>query len=177
MRMASVKDYKQKSSRVWFWKCCSGSSVENHLEEDKRRGRTPLRKRYQHERRGSVAQSCLTLCEPWTVTHQAPPLSIGFSRQEYWSGLSSPSPGIFPNQGSNSGFLHCRQTLYCLGLLAERQWCDDNCIIHTFHKLRWSEHFADSKRDSVAGERQGRGENWQNSCFSFSLGSQEQVKS
>ena len=31
---------------------------------------------------------------PWTVAHQAP-LSIGFSRQEYWSGLSSPSPPAF----------------------------------------------------------------------------------
>ena len=29
---------------------------------------------------------------PWTVAHQAPP-SIGFSRQEYWSGLPFPSPG------------------------------------------------------------------------------------
>ena len=35
----------------------------------------------------SVAQSCLTLCDlPWTVTCQAP-LSMGFFRQEYWSGL------------------------------------------------------------------------------------------
>ena len=33
-----------------------------------------------------VAQSCLTLCDLWTVAHQAPP-SMGFSRQEYWSGL------------------------------------------------------------------------------------------
>ena len=33
-----------------------------------------------------VAQSCPTLCDPWTVAHQAPP-SMGFSRQEYWSGL------------------------------------------------------------------------------------------
>ena len=33
---------------------------------------------------------------PWTVAHQAP-LSIGFSRQQYWSGLSSPSPGDLPN--------------------------------------------------------------------------------
>ena len=34
-----------------------------------------------------VAQSCPTLGEsPWTVVHQAPP-SMGFSRQEYWSGL------------------------------------------------------------------------------------------
>ena len=39
-----------------------------------------------------VAQSCLTLCDPWTVAHQAP-LSMGFFRQEYWSGLPFPSPG------------------------------------------------------------------------------------
>ena len=35
---------------------------------------------------------------PWTVAHQAP-LSMGFSRQEYWSGLPLPSPGDLPNQG------------------------------------------------------------------------------
>ena len=35
---------------------------------------------------------------PWTVAHQAPP-SMGFSRQEYWSGLSFPSPGDLPNPG------------------------------------------------------------------------------
>ena len=35
---------------------------------------------------------------PWTVAHQAP-LSIGFSRQEYWSGLPFPSPGGLPNPG------------------------------------------------------------------------------
>ena len=50
---------------------------------------------------------------PWTVTHQAP-LSMGFSRQDYWSGLPFPSPGIFPTQGSNPGLPHCRQTLYPL---------------------------------------------------------------
>ena len=33
---------------------------------------------------------------PWTVACQAP-LSMGFSRQEYWSGLSFPSPGDLPN--------------------------------------------------------------------------------
>ena len=38
-----------------------------------------------------VAQSCPTLCDPWTVAQQAPP-SMGFSRQEYWSGLPFPSP-------------------------------------------------------------------------------------
>ena len=35
---------------------------------------------------------------PWTVAHQAPP-SMGFSRQEYWSGLPFLSPGDLPNPG------------------------------------------------------------------------------
>ena len=35
---------------------------------------------------------------PWTVDHQAPP-SMGFSRQEYWSGLPVPSAGDHPNPG------------------------------------------------------------------------------
>ena len=42
------------------------------------------------------AQSCLTVCDPWTVAHKAPP-SMGFSRQEYWSGLPFPSPGDLPD--------------------------------------------------------------------------------
>ena len=37
---------------------------------------------------------------PWTITYQTP-LSMGFSRQEYWRGLPFPSPGDLPNQGSN----------------------------------------------------------------------------
>ena len=40
-----------------------------------------------------VAKSCLTLATPWTVTVQAS-LSMGFSRQEYWSGLPFPSPKL-----------------------------------------------------------------------------------
>ena len=35
---------------------------------------------------------------PWTVAYQAPP-SVGFSRQEYWSGLPFPFPGELPNPG------------------------------------------------------------------------------
>ena len=35
---------------------------------------------------------------PWTAAHQAPP-SMGFSRQEYWSGLPFPSPGNLPDPG------------------------------------------------------------------------------
>ena len=35
---------------------------------------------------------------PWTVAHQAP-LSMRFSRQEYWTGLPFPSPGDLPKPG------------------------------------------------------------------------------
>ena len=43
--------------------------------------------------------SCVQLfATPWTVAHQAPP-SMGFSRQEYWSGLPFPSPGDLPDPG------------------------------------------------------------------------------
>ena len=43
--------------------------------------------------------SCVQLfATPWTVAYQAPP-SMGFSRQEYWSGVLFPSPGDLPNPG------------------------------------------------------------------------------
>ena len=38
-----------------------------------------------------VSQSCWLLATPWTAAYQAPP-SMGFSRQEHWSGVPSPSP-------------------------------------------------------------------------------------
>ena len=47
---------------------------------------------------GLVAQLCLTLATPWTVACQAP-LSMGFSRQEYWSGVPFPSSGELRNPG------------------------------------------------------------------------------
>ena len=70
------------------------------------------------------------LATSWTAAYQAP-LSMGFSRQEYWSGhglySSRNSPrqntavgslsllqGIVPTQGSNPGLPHCRQILYQL---------------------------------------------------------------
>ena len=39
---------------------------------------------------------------PWTVAYRAP-LSMGFSRQQYWSGLPFPSPGDLPNPGIEPG--------------------------------------------------------------------------
>ena len=49
-----------------------------------------------------VAKSCPTLVTPWTVAHQAP-LSMGFSRQEYWSGLPFLSSGDLPDPGIEPG--------------------------------------------------------------------------
>ena len=48
--------------------------------------------------RAQLLQSRLTLCDPMDYSFQGP-LSMGFSRQEYWSGLLFPSPGDPPNPG------------------------------------------------------------------------------
>ena len=49
----------------------------------------------------SCVQLCVTL---WTVARQAS-LSMGFSRQEYWSGLPCPLPGDLPNSGIEAAAL------------------------------------------------------------------------
>ena len=49
-----------------------------------------------------VAQSRLTFFSPWTVARQVP-LSMGFSRPDYWHGLPFPSPGDLPDPGIEPG--------------------------------------------------------------------------
>ena len=51
---------------------------------------------------GLVVKLCLTLATPWAVACQAP-LSMGFSRQEYWNRLPFPSPVDLPNPGIEPG--------------------------------------------------------------------------
>ena len=60
-----------------------------------------------------VASHAQLFVTPWTVAQQAP-LSMEFSRQEYWSGCIFFFRRIFPTQGSNLGLLNCRQILYYL---------------------------------------------------------------
>ena len=43
---------------------------------------------------------------PWTVAHQAP-LSMGFSRQEYWSGVPFPTPGDLPDLSRHQTHASC----------------------------------------------------------------------
>ena len=50
----------------------------------------------------SGSSRVLLFANPWTIAHQAP-LSIGFPRQEYWSGLPFPSPGHLPDPGVEPG--------------------------------------------------------------------------
>ena len=52
---------------------------------------------------GLVTKPCPTHATPWTVACQAP-LSMGFSRQEYWNWLPFPSPGDLPNSGIEPGY-------------------------------------------------------------------------
>ena len=49
---------------------------------------------------GAVLHSVVSdsFATPWTVAHQVP-LSVGFSSQEYWSGVPFPPPGDLPNPG------------------------------------------------------------------------------
>ena len=49
-----------------------------------------------------VAQLCPALCDPMNVAHQTP-LSVEFSRQEYWSGLPFTSPADLPEPGIKPG--------------------------------------------------------------------------
>ena len=58
------------------------------------------------------AQSCLTMHDPMTTARQAP-LSMEFSRQEYWSGLPFPPLGDLPNPATEPRS-PCRQILYHL---------------------------------------------------------------
>ena len=51
--------------------------------------------------RAKLFQLCLILGDPMDIAHQAP-LSMGFSRQEYWSGLLCPSSGDLPNPRTES---------------------------------------------------------------------------
>ena len=67
----------------------------------------------------SVLKACQSLSRvrlfatQWTVAGQAP-LSMGFPRQEHWSGLPFPSPRDLPDLGIETGLLYCRHIFYGL---------------------------------------------------------------
>ena len=72
---------------------------------------------YVHSVASFVSDSFVTT---WTIAHQAP-LSMGFSRQEYWSGRTCPPPGDHPTHNS------CVSCIAGGFLTAEPEWC--TCVI------------------------------------------------
>ncbi len=72
------------------------------------------------------------LVTPWTAAHQAPP-SMGFSRQEYWSGVPLPSPGDLPNPGIKPR----SPALQVDSLPAEPQGKPKNTGVGSLSLLKW----------------------------------------
>ena len=74
----------------------------------------------------------------WTIACLVP-LSMGFSRQEYWSELPCSSLGDFPDQGMSPGFLcllHCRVSSLPLALLRSPQKIYNRLLLLVFHLFK-----------------------------------------
>ena len=98
----------------------------------------------------SLSQLCPTL---WTVACQAP-LSMEFSRQEYWSRLSFPTPGDLPNPGMET-HISCAS---CIG-----RWI-------LYHWVTWEAplHFLKTKRDKKGSRgQQSQHKKWISNSLSF----------
>ena len=99
--------------------CTIGGNVNccSHYEKQYGRSLIKLKNSYHmiqqsHAMLCLVAQSCPTLCNPWTIQRTRLLCPWGFSRQEYWSGFLL--QGIFLTQELNQSLLHCRRILYQL---------------------------------------------------------------
>ena len=78
--------------------------------------------------------SCVRLfATPWTVAYQAPP-SMGFSRQEHWSGLPFPSPGDLPDAGIKPGSpafqAETSTSIPLLGIYSEKTVTEKDNVYH-----------------------------------------------
>ena len=80
----------------------SGSSVLHYLLEFAQTHVHGVRDAIQTSHPLSPPSPALSLATPWTVAYEVPP-SMGFSRQECWSGLPFPSPGDLPYPGIEPG--------------------------------------------------------------------------
>ena len=104
------------------------------------------------ESENEVAQYWL-FATPWNVAYQALP-SMGFSRQEYWSGLPFSSLGIFSTQGSNPGLPHYRQVLYHPSHQGSPQ--DILCMLNSWSFVLPKEHWRTQTFSMVFSQHQGK---------------------
>ena len=89
---------------------------------------------------------------PWTTAHQAP-LCMGFSRQEYWSGLPFPPPGDLPDPGTNLSLLWIlcgRRILYSLNHQGNNIYASSEGLWELLYACTWLPGVIKS-----AGRRQG----------------------
>ena len=85
--------------QCFLWEVISGEPWGGN-ERAQNRGKPCMYWCYRNQYCCCVSYSVVSdsLLTPWTAARQAP-LSVGFSRQEYWSGLPFPSPGDLPDPG------------------------------------------------------------------------------
>ena len=88
---------------TWGYPCVESSLVllvitKTLLQQHKKRLNTWTSPDGQYQQQLHSLSRVWLFATPWTVAHQAS-LSMGFSRQEYWSGLPFPSPGDLPDPG------------------------------------------------------------------------------
>ena len=88
---------------TWGYPCVESSLVllvitKTLLQQHKERLNTWTSPDGQYQQQLHSLSRVQLFATPWTVAHQAS-LSMGFSRQEYWSGLPFPSPGDLPDPG------------------------------------------------------------------------------
>ena len=96
----SFKDWRRGNTpKIILWSHHHSGTKTNQRHHQKEK--LQLKPTGSHHFFYFAAKSCLTLAMPWSVPCQAP-LSMGFPRQEDWSGLPFYSPGDLPTQGSNS---------------------------------------------------------------------------
>ena len=103
----------------------------------------------------------------WTVVQQTP-LSVGFSRQEYWHGLPCSPPGDLPNPRLNPGLLHCRWFL-CL-LIPVFYWSPQVVLVEKNQPANAGDigHMV-SKPGSGRSPGEGNGNPLQYSCLENSM--------
>ena len=76
---------------IWCCSCVWGKTVQIHIFQ--------VTQEVERKKESEVTQLCPTLCDPLDCVACHAPSSMGFSRQEYWSELSFPSPGYLPDSG------------------------------------------------------------------------------
>ena len=79
---------------------------------------------------GLVAKLCPTLLSPWTVACQVP-LSMGFSRQENWSGLPFPSSEDLPDSGIKPGSPALQADSFTVWVVVSKQ------VLENEHVFAW----------------------------------------